>query len=190
MITYGLSDTTNDLEMIIELQQQNLPSNLSKTEIASQGFVTVSHSLADLQKMNGYEKSLVIKDHDKVVGYILAMTQQSKQDIPVLVPMFDIFDTILYHNKTVSSYKYLVVGQVCVAKDYRGQGLLDEAYKAYRTIFRSRYDFAITEIATANQRSLNAHRRIGFSELHRYTDATGIEWSIVILDWSQDRLLP
>jgi len=190
MITYGLSDTTHDLQAILHLQQQNLPTSLSSAEISSQGFVTVSHSLDDLQKMNGYEKSLIIKDHDNVVGYILAMTQHSKQDIPVLVPMFDIFDAVLYHNQTVSSYNYIVVGQVCVAKDYRGQGVLDEAYSNYKAFFQSRYDFAITEIATANQRSLNAHRRIGFSELHRYTDATGIEWSIVIWDWSQDTIHP
>ena len=183
MITYTLATIDNELSAIIDLQQQNLPQNLVKDEIAAQGFVTVSHTLEGLKKMNTYEQSLVIKDNDKVVGYLLAMTKNSRADIPILIPMFEVFDRIIYHDKTISEYNYLVVGQVCIDKSYRGQGLLDEAYKAYKDNFNSKYDFAITEIALTNQRSINAHKRIGFSEIHKYVDANNVEWSVVVWDW-------
>lgn len=183
MITLSLATTDNELAAIIALQQQNLPQNLAQEEIAAQGFVTVSHSLQGLQKMNGYEKSLVIKDDDKVIGYLLAMTKNSKADIPILIPMFEVFDKILYHGKTIAEYNYLVVGQACIDKTYRGKGLLDEAYKAYKEHFNRKYDFAITEIALTNQRSINAHKRIGFSEIHKYIDAGNVEWSVVVWDW-------
>ena len=184
MITYTTSKTDNELSEILELQKINLPQNLTANEIKNQGFVTVSHSLEDLKKLNNYEQHVIVKDNDKVVGYLLAMTQHSKHDITVLIPMFEMFDKILYKEKLISAYNYIVIGQVCIAKDYRGQGLLDNNYQSYKNYFKEKYDFAITEIATKNTRSINAHKRIGFVEIHSYTDHNQIEWSIVIWDWN------
>ena len=183
MINYSKASTVEELEMIISLQRDNLGVNLSKEEIQSQGFVTVIHGLTDLQQMNAIEQHLIAKDGEQVVAYLLAMTPASKMSIPVLIPMFELFDRVEYKGKTVGSQHYLVVGQVCVAKAYRGKGILDDCYNAYRNFYSPKYDFAITEIATLNQRSINAHARIGFKEIHRYTDPAGTHWSIVLWDW-------
>jgi predicted GNAT superfamily acetyltransferase len=183
MITYTISETEKELCEILELQKKNLPQNLTGNEIQSQGFVTVSHSFDDIKKLSSYEQHLIIKDDGRIVGYLLAMTKKSKADIPVLVPMFEIFDKIMYKKKLISTYNYIVVGQVCIAKEYRGLGLLDESYKAYKEQFKEKYDFAVTEIALTNQRSINAHKRVGFLEVHRYTDGNKVEWSVVVWDW-------
>jgi predicted GNAT superfamily acetyltransferase len=183
MIEITISASADDLAGIIELQRANLPVNLSAEEIQQQGFVTVQHSMADLQQMHRYEKNIIAKDGDKIAAYLLGMTAHSKADIPVLVPMFEVFDEIIFNGKPVAGYNYIVVGQVCIGKKYRGQGILDKCYAAYREHFTGRYDFAITEIDTSNQRSINAHLRIGFREVHRYTVPQGTEWSIVIWDW-------
>lgn len=183
MITHTAASTDRDLSEILDLQQRNLRESLTADDISSQGFVTVQHSFTDLRKLNEQEQHQVIKAEGKVVGYILAMTEKSKADIPILVPMFELFERVLYRGKSISAYKYMVVGQVCVAADFRGKGLFDEAYAAYRERFSRRYEFAVTEIATANTRSLKAHQRIGFFEVHRYTDEQKIEWSIVLWDW-------
>lgn len=183
MITYTTSRSERDLQGILELQQRNLAVNLSREEVLSQGFVTVTHSLADLKRMNDLEPHLIAKDGAQVIAYLLAMTVQSKTDFPVLIPMFEVFDRIPFRGKTISSCHYLVVGQVCVDKNYRGQGILDQCYEAYRDHFKNKYEFAITEIATKNQRSIHAHKRIGFSEVHRYTAPNGEEWSIVVWEW-------
>ena len=90
---------------------------------------------------------------------------------------------MLFRGKPVSAYNYLVVGQVCVDKDYRGRRILDECYAAYRNIFSKSYDFAITEIDCRNLRSIKAHKRIGFTELHTYASTDKKEWSVVIWDW-------
>jgi hypothetical protein len=182
-IIYTTSKTDDEFFEILDLQKNNLPQNLSQSEIKSQGFVTVCHSFEDLKKLNTYEQHLIIKDENKVVGYLLAMTRNSKNDIPILIPMFEFFDKINYKNKLISEYNYIVVGQVCVDKNYRGLGLLDNSYEAYKKNFKEKYDFAITEIAITNTRSINAHKRIGFFEIHRYIDADGTEWSIVIWGW-------
>jgi L-amino acid N-acyltransferase YncA len=97
--------------------------------------------------------------------------------------MFENFEQINFRSKTLSAYNYIVVGQVCVAKGYRGQGVLDNCYAEYKKKFKDKYDFAVTEIATKNQRSINAHKRIGFVEIHRFTGPDNVEWSIVIWEW-------
>jgi ribosomal protein S18 acetylase RimI-like enzyme len=183
MIIYTSSKNDKDLSGILNLQRNNLAGNLQQEEIQSQGFVTVLHSMEDLQKMNAIEQHIIAKDDDTVVAYLLAMTEKSKFDIPVLVPMFELFETIQYKNKTLSEYNYMVVGQVCVDKKYRGQGVLDKCYDLYINTFRTRYDFAVTEIATSNQRSLNAHKRIGFRTIREYAAPNGETWAIVLLEW-------
>ena len=183
MIVHTTATTDEDLLGILRLQKRNLAKNLSVPEASSQGFVTVDHSFTDLKKLNDEEQHQVIKSGNAVVGYLLAMTKNSKDDIPVLVPMFELFDKIVYRGKPISVYEYMVVGQVCIDVNYRGKGLLDESYHAYKTRFSNQYDFAVTEVATANTRSLKAHQRVGFSEVHRYTDVAGTEWSIVLWEW-------
>lgn len=97
--------------------------------------------------------------------------------------MFKLFDSIQHNNKPVAVFNYIVVGQVCVDKAYRGQGIIDNCYAAYKQAFGNKYDFAITEIASKNTRSLNAHKRIGFKNVCSYTAPDSMEWKIVIWDW-------
>ena len=115
------------------------------------------------------------------------MTKQSKFDIPVLAPMFNIFDTILFKGKIVSAYNYMLIGQVCIDKNYRGQGIFDNCYSVYRKYYCDKYDFAITEIASTNFRSRKAHKRIGFEELHSYLSPDKTEWIVVIWGWKKGR---
>jgi GNAT superfamily N-acetyltransferase len=186
MVIYTTAKTDEEILQILELQKSNLPQNLTEEQIATQGFVTVTHSFDTLKKMNTIEQSIIAKDDDHVIGYLLAMTKESGNDIPVLIPMFNEFDNVLYDNKKISEYKYLVVGQVCIAEAWRGQGILDNCYAAYKKHFRDKYDFAITEILDKNKRSINAHKRIGFEDVHSYPAPEGNEWKIVVCDWRKE----
>jgi L-amino acid N-acyltransferase YncA len=185
MIIYTTANSKNDLEGILSLQKRNLPSSLTNDEIQRQGFVTVDHSYEQLARLNDHEKHVIAKENEKVIGYLLAMTKRSRLDIPILIPMFELFDTISFDNRKISEYDYLVVGQVCIDKAWRGQGILDHCYAAYRDYYRTKYDFAITEIAATNLRSLNAHKRIGFKEIKIYVSPDKTQWSVVLWDWKE-----
>ena len=160
MINYTTATTSKDLEGILALQKANLAKRLTAEEIQSQGFVTVDHSYQQLKKLNDIENHIIVRDNDKIAGYVLAMTQQSKSAIPVLLPIFKLFENILYRDKKIADYDYLVVGQVCIDKKFRGKGIFDNCYYAYKKHYSSKYDFAITEVANTNLRSLSAHKRI------------------------------
>jgi predicted GNAT superfamily acetyltransferase len=186
MIRYTTSSMKADLYGILDLQKANLASALTVEEISSQGFVTVKHSYDDLKKLNDIEQHIIARDGKKIIAYLLAMTEKSKFDIPVLIPMFEMFGKTYYKGKPISGYNYIVVGQVCVARQYRGQGIPDLCYEAYKVKFELKYDFAITEIDSTNLRSLNAHKRIGFKEMARYISNENIEWCIVLWDWKNE----
>jgi predicted GNAT superfamily acetyltransferase len=183
MIAYTQSILLPDLKGILSLQKNNLASGLSVDEIQSQGFVTVNHTYELLKDLNDREKHIIAKDDDNVIGYVLAMTKQSRFDIPVLIPMFEAFDKMKYNNKAVTDHNFIIVGQVCIDKQYRGQGVFDKCYEKYREYYRDKYDFAITEIAASNTRSLQAHKRIGFREIDSYVAPDKTEWVVVVWEW-------
>lgn len=186
MIQFKSAETAEELEGILRLQGRNHFQNISDSEKSEQGFVTVKHSFEQLAEMNKIAPHLIAVDGDKVVGYILAMTKASKALIPVLVPMFEQFDRLVFGEKPVSDFDYLVIGQVCVDKSYRGMGIFDRMYEAYKEQFSKRFDFAITEIAISNIRSIKAHQRMGFRIIHEFDDFTQ-KWAIVLLDWKNSR---
>jgi GNAT superfamily N-acetyltransferase len=182
-IKYGKLIDKSDLEDILKLQRLNLRQHVPEHEKSSQGFVFVSHSLVDLDKLNQIEPHIIAKEGEHLVGYCLAMTKHSRDEIPSLVQMFEEFDSLSYQNKKISESNYLIVGQVCVAKEYRGKGIFRNLYKAYRTVYAPKYEFVITEISTRNLRSLTAHQKMGFQIIKTYQDEFE-EWAIVIWDWN------
>ncbi|GMQ30220.1 GNAT family N-acetyltransferase [Algoriphagus confluentis] len=182
MLQIKSAETQAELQGILDLQWENHLHVLSDSEKNEQGFVTVRHSMEQLQLMNSIARHIIAKEREKVVGYILAMTKASKDLVPILIPMFTQFDRLNYQGKRVSDFDYLVVGQICVGKNHRGQGLFDRMYAAYREAFSGTYSFAITEIAKSNTRSLSAHQRVGFEVIHEFKDDL-FDWAIVAWDW-------
>lgn len=173
-----------DIQGILALQKSNLQHNLQEEEIESQGFVTVEHDFQILKKMNRFEQSVIAKNDNKVIGYCLAMNKDIGELIEVLQPLFKILDKLTYKEKPLQDYKAIYVGQACIAAEFRGQKLLDKMYAKYKECFQNKYNFALTEIALRNQRSLNAHKRIGFETIHEYAAPNGEVWAIVLWDWS------
>ena len=183
MITFTNAQSKADLEGILALQHANLAQNVPAAELQSQGFVTITHTYEQLLNLNNHETHILAKEFNKVIGYLLSMTKHSKRDIPLLIPMFLAFDEILYNGKPIAASNYIIVGQACIAKAYRGTGILDKCYAVYKKQYSEKYEFAITEIAKSNARSLQAHKRIGFTEIKTYTSPDNTEWVIVLWDW-------
>jgi ribosomal protein S18 acetylase RimI-like enzyme len=183
---YPATVTTDDeLKQILQLQQENLPANITQDELQGQGFVTVHHSFDVLKQMHGLSPSVIVKDDDKVIAYALVMLKECRNLVPVLVPMFNEFDKAQYNNRPISQYKYYIIGQICVSKAYRGKGIFEMLYEKHRELFSRKYDFVLTEVSVRNQRSLRAHAKTGFKTIHRYKDATD-DWEVILWDWKNN----
>ena len=183
MLYTTLVVNSEELRQILQLQQQNLIGNIDDAEIQSQGFVTLHHDLATLEQMHQLAPSVIIKDDSKVVAYALTMRQECRRLMPDLEPMFALFDQLSWNNTLLTSLRFYVMGQVCIAKNYRGQGLFEQLYKHHKKIYQSQFDLFVTEISTRNYRSLRAHEKMGFKTIYAHKDLLD-EWVIVAWDWS------
>lgn len=183
MIQYTFAQTAEDLQGILDLQTTNHKDVVDEKTKEEQGFVTVRHSVSDITALNDIENHAITKLDGEVQAYVLAMTKASQTLIPVLEPMFELFNQITFKGKKVADYNYMVCGQVCVGEKLRGQGVFDDIYNKYREAYQDNYEFCITEIATSNTRSLKAHARVGFQIVHSFVDKFGIDWQVVIWDW-------
>ncbi len=174
-IEYTRVSNKEELQQILALQKQNLPSQLSKVAIEKEGFVTITHSLDLLDRMNSVCPHIVAKDNERVIGYALCMHPDFSNEIPILLSMFQQLKEVLPDEES-----FIIMGQVCIDKSYRGQGIFRGLYSAMKKATASTYTNIITEVDSTNLHSLNAHYAIGFSELANYA-ADGRQWLLIAL---------
>lgn len=170
----------DDLRAILALQASQLADALGPEAAARDGFVTVSHDLETLRRMHALAPSVVAADGASLAGYALVMPLEAAPWVPILDPMFAVLRTLFFRGHPLVSLRHYVMGQVCVAPAWRGQGVFDALYEGHRRFLGGRYDLVVTEIATRNGRSMRAHARVGFETIHLYRDATD-EWAVVAM---------
>ena len=171
-----------ELEQIHQLSHLNLRQNTSADEQELEGFVTWLYSIELLEQMHKLAPSIIAKDEDRVVAYALTTLKESSSFHPDLQDMFQNLSTVSYKNQSLSSHHFYCMGQICVAKEYRGKGIVKDLYQKHKEIYGNKYSFILTEISTRNHRSLKAHERIGFKTIHTHRDAMD-EWNVVLWNW-------
>lgn len=176
-IQYTRATTIDELEQILRLQKKNASSSLSFDENEKEGFVSISHSLNVLKRMNNACPHIIAKDSSLVVGYALAMPPIFRNEIPMLTPMFETVDVLLAEKK------YIVMGQVCIDKNYRKKGIFKGMYSFYKEQLQNEYDCLLTKVATENSRSLNAHLSVGFQILKTQT-TNDVSWELLCWFWN------
>lgn len=176
MVTYTQTTSIEELMQILALQEVNLLENLTVQEKRHHGFVTVKHTINILKKMHEVCPHTIAKFDNKVIGFALSMTKEFSNDIEILKPMF------LEIDKTEISKNYIVMGQICIDKEYRKKGVFRGLYNYMKTeICKDNFDVIVTEIDVNNKVSLNAHQAIGFEQLIDY-NFQGKNWRIVSLE--------
>jgi predicted GNAT family N-acyltransferase len=175
MIRYKTASSTNELEQILALQRSNLPESLSEEIQNTEGFVTVHHDFDILKRMNNACPHIIAKKGDQVVGYALCMHPKFGNEIEVLLPMFQQIKKVLPEGES-----YIVMGQVCVHKAFRKQGIFRKLYETMLEHIKPEFNAIITEVDLKNSRSLEAHYGVGFTLLSRY-QADGHDWDLILL---------
>jgi hypothetical protein len=176
-------DSTSELQQILDLQRINLKQNISSEEKDEQGFVTMTFNMEMLLQMHELAPSIIVKDENKVVAYAIVFLKEGRPFYPGMESMFRNFEKINWKGKPFTDLNYYIMGQICVAKEVRGQGVFDMLYQKHRKIYGSRYDCIVTEIAVSNHRSIRAHERVGFKTISTHSDAID-DWKVVAWDWS------
>lgn len=184
-IITGKIKTNEHIFQLLDLQKKNLKKNISKDEMASQGFATVEHNFEKLSAMNNALPQIIALQNENLVGYALSMPVSFKAVIPELIPMFELLDNLYFENKPLKTYKYYVMGQICIDKSVRGMGVFQQLYAEHAKVFSGKFDFIVTEVSLSNKRSLRAHEKVGFKTIHEYYDPENKDdWAVVIWDFS------
>ncbi len=176
-----------DLADVARLQQENLARNVSEKERQEQGFVSVETSPELLKEIAEQEGITVARVQGKVVGYLMPMSVEHGRAIPLLDPFIERFKNVQFEGKPLQDYRYCILGQICIDKNYRGQGILEKLYQELETRLAGKYDLGISEIGANNPRSLRAHLdKMHFQVAEQYS-AEGRDWYVVILDFRPHR---
>ena len=178
--------TEKELEEIQHLNQQNLKNNLSSEEIAKEGFVSWFYPLELLKNMHQLAASVIVKEEGEVVAYALATLKEASAFHNDLRIMIENLRSVIYKNRPLLLYHFYVMGQVCIRKDHRGKGVFSLLFQEHKKVYGPEYDLLVTEISTGNKRSLKAHEKVGFRNIHTYRDELD-EWSVVVWDWRSHR---
>tara|TARA_R110002072_G_scaffold85225_3_gene193034 strand:- start:4248 stop:4778 length:531 start_codon:yes stop_codon:yes gene_type:complete len=175
MITYKVATSREELRQILDLQKANLAAVISSEEKEKEGFVTVEHTFEILKAMNDMCPHIIAVVNNTVVGYALCMHPKFADTIEVLRPMFN--EILVAIEVNVS---WIVMGQICIDKEYRQQGIFRNLYKTMLEEITPRFSTIITEVDASNSRSINAHYGIGFRKLSTYK-ADGRLWELIYL---------
>ena len=162
-----------DYAQVIELQGRN---HVDTPGVAGggDGFVSLAYTAQILDLVRGPHRHVLARDGAALAGYALVMLREHGAVFPELGPMLAAADQAL------GARPYFVMGQVCVAQPYRGQGIFDGLYHALRAQMSAHFPMVVTEVARANPRSLRAHERVGFRPLG---DDPQSPWVVQAWDW-------
>lgn len=162
-ITYQRAATKEELHQILELQKINLYANVPENEKQKEGFLTVHSDFEILEAMNNTCAHIIAKHNNNVVGYALSMTRDFKDKVEILKPMFQQINSTEKANSN-----YIIMGQICVDKNFRGQGLFRGLYNHMQQELKNQFNAIITLIDVKNIRSINAHKTVGFQLLKNF----------------------
>ncbi|MBA4198030.1 MAG: GNAT family N-acetyltransferase [Chitinophaga sp.] len=183
MIIKRVSES-NEITGIKKLQNENLKSTLKESERKEEGFVTAEYSVEFLEYMNAIEPSVIAKVENEIVGYALVTTKEIKGKHLLLDDLFNEIDKLSYNNVLLSQINYVVVGQLCVAKKFRGKGLAQKLYSFFKEELSHKYLYCLTDVDESNPRSIQAHLKSGF-EIIGTLQYGGSCWHIVLWNWNK-----
>ena len=176
-------ESTQELEQILALQNKNLVEHVALPDRQTNGFVTVKHGLQLLEQMNASAQQIIAKENNKVIAYALAMPREFSEHIPLLQPMFNMFETLSFRHKPLKKISYYVMGQICISQHARGKGVFEQLYLKHKEIYSHKFELCLTEVSSSNPRSMKAHEKTGFQTIHNFDDQTD-NWNILAWDWS------
>lgn len=177
MVVFKRVAKAEELDQILRLQKDNLFDSVTPEDKVSEGFLTVKHDLDLLTRMNNVCPHIIAKSGESVVGYALCMHPDFSNEIEVLWPMFAEIDR---HVSRSELSPFIIMGQICIDKAYRKQGIFRMLYETMQGAVQPNFKNIITEVDAKNIRSLQAHYAVGFEKLSSYQSG-GQEWELIVL---------
>jgi hypothetical protein len=154
----SLREIDSDLKGILDLQSQNLYTNLAPAELGG-GFVTTPFTPDLLQQLIAQTGVFVAIDDGKLVGYLLAGDWQFFSQWEIFRIMMSRLPNLQFQGEIITIDRSFQYGPVCIDRTLRGGDILPQLFDRMSMSFASKFPIGITFINKINQRSFAAHTR-------------------------------
>jgi GNAT superfamily N-acetyltransferase len=184
MIQYSRAISLYDLEKIKDLQNRNLRSHPEVKGHEDQGFLTAQYSLSFLNKMNKASPAIIAYSENILAGYALVAVKSIRKEHPLLEDLFNRIDQTHYKQIPLSQSNYVVVGQLCVDKAFRGQGIASNLYSFFKDCLSAKFEYCITDVHQTNTASMKTHLKTGFQIIGQLEFEEN-PFNMVLWDWNR-----
>ncbi|MDB5767347.1 MAG: hypothetical protein JWQ61_2161 [Collimonas fungivorans] len=145
-----------DYPKIVQLQLENTPERLSAAE-RQQGFIVSQMDEAQLEAINQALGILVAVDGAQLAAFVCMAPAAMQPRHPVVDAMLATFARQQFGGKSLEQQRVFVYGPVCIGREWRGKGLLQQLFAAVKTYAQADYDTGAAFINDRNPHSLAAH---------------------------------
>ena len=80
----------------------------------------------------------------KLVAYAFTVVNEARHIFPPMESMFVLLETLQWKDKPFHHFRYYEMGQICVAKDYRGKGVFEMLYQQHKRSYSHKFDLLVT----------------------------------------------
>ena len=163
--------TKEDYSAVVSLQNENLAGTISDAE-KRDGYVSVAWNEEQIESANKDIAVVVCKYDSGIAGYVIATTNNFNLRFPLLKHMMSLYATTMFMGHPLSEYRSFIYGPVCVARTFRGTGVLEGLFHELLQLSEiiTCYDTGVAFIEKNNRRSIQAHtRNLGMKKLRSFT---------------------
>ena len=150
--------TKSDIPGILELQDQNLYGKMTEAERAN-GFVTTPFVPEQIEAIIEQDGLFVAEENGIIIAYVFAGTWAYFQQWEIFELMVSRFPILQFKGQKITVENSFQYGPVCIAKAYRGQGVLQMIFEEMRQELVQRFPISITFINKVNVISTKAHTK-------------------------------
>lgn len=148
----------SDILGVLSLQEKYLITNIQQTEIAG-GFVTTPFTESQLTEVINLNGLFIAEKNNIIIGYAFAASWSYFSQWEIFPYMTSRFPQTKFENKLLEVNKTFQYGPICIEKEYRGTGLLQQLFEVMRIDMQAIYPIGVTFINKINTRSYDAHTK-------------------------------
>ena len=154
-----------DYRRILQLQSANYIANLTEEERQS-GFLSAQFTVEQTAQIAEDLGITVAVLNDRVAGFLCAFRKEFPSGSPVIAEMLRSYPRFRFEDRSLSNFVSYIYGPVCIAREYRGGGLLRGLYQAQKEDLAGRFEIGVAFVSRSNAHSLRAHvNGLGMAEV-------------------------
>ncbi|MEJ1221679.1 GNAT family acetyltransferase [Sediminicola sp. 1XM1-17] len=175
----------SDIIGVLELQELNLFKNLTFEEL-QHGFVTTPFTQKQIEDIISQDGLFVgLDEHQKVIAYVFAGDWSYFSQWDIFNKMTGRFYNLSFQNIPITTENSFQYGPICIHKDHRGRGIINQIFETMRLIFVDKYPISVTFINKLNKVSEHAHiQKLGWKVVDEFS-YNGNAYSALAFDMSK-----